>query len=65
MANTCTARYGVDPTVDDLANYVKQYRPILQGRLLVGEYLSQGVRTVDIPKSETLIKPSKSLAAMW
>ncbi|MCW8274980.1 group II intron reverse transcriptase/maturase [Pseudomonas sp. PCH199] len=37
-------------TVDDLANYVKQYWPILKARLLAGEYHPQGVRAVDIPK---------------
>ncbi|MEB0009925.1 reverse transcriptase domain-containing protein, partial [Pseudomonas sp. RTB2] len=37
-------------TVDDLADYVNQYWPILQRRLLAGEYHPQGVRAVDIPK---------------
>jgi RNA-directed DNA polymerase len=37
-------------TVDDLADYVKQYWPILKTRLLAGEYHPQGVRAVDIPK---------------
>jgi hypothetical protein len=37
-------------TVDELAGYVKQYRPILKSRLLAGEYHPQGVRAVDIPK---------------
>lgn len=36
--------------VDQLADYVKQYWPILKTRLLVGEYHPQGVRAVDIPK---------------
>jgi len=37
-------------TVDELADYVKQYWPILKTRLLAGEYQPQGVRAVDIPK---------------
>ncbi|WP_448091579.1 group II intron reverse transcriptase/maturase [Pseudomonas lini] len=37
-------------TVEQLADYVKQYWPILKGRLLAGEYHPQGVRAVDIPK---------------
>ena len=37
-------------TVDDLADYVKQYWPTLKVRLLAGEYHPQGVRAVDIPK---------------
>ena len=37
-------------TVDQLADYVKQYWPILKARLLAGEYHPQGVRAVDIPK---------------
>ncbi len=37
-------------TVDDLADYVKQYWPILKTRLLAGEYHPQGVRAVDIPQ---------------
>ncbi len=37
-------------TVDQLADYVKQYWPILKNRLLAGEYHPQGVRAVDIPK---------------
>lgn len=37
-------------TVDDLADHVKQYWPILKVRLLAGEYHPQGVRAVDIPK---------------
>ncbi|MGF6154771.1 RNA-directed DNA polymerase [Pseudomonas fluorescens] len=39
-------------TVDQLAGYVKQYWPILKTRLLAGEYHPQGVRAVDIPKSQ-------------
>ncbi len=39
-------------TVDQLADYVKQYWPILKTRLLAGEYHPQGVRAVDIPKPE-------------
>jgi RNA-directed DNA polymerase len=37
-------------TVDRLADYVKQYWPILKTRLLAGDYHPQGVRAVDIPK---------------
>jgi len=37
-------------TVDQLADYVKQYWPILKARLLAGEYHPQGVRVVEIPK---------------
>lgn len=37
-------------TVDDLADYVKQYWPTLKVRLLAGEYHPQDVRAVDIPK---------------
>jgi RNA-directed DNA polymerase len=37
-------------TVDQLAGYVKQYWPILKGRLLAGAYHPQGVRAVEIPK---------------
>jgi RNA-directed DNA polymerase len=37
-------------TVDQLADYVKQYWPILKARLLAGEYHPQGVRAVEIPK---------------
>jgi RNA-directed DNA polymerase len=37
-------------TVDQLADYVKQYWPILKTRLLAGDYHPQGVRAVDIPK---------------
>lgn len=37
-------------TVDQLANYVKQYWPTLKARLLAGEYHPQGVRAVEIPK---------------
>lgn len=37
-------------TVDQLADYVKQYWPILKDRLLAGEYHPQGVRAVEIPK---------------
>jgi RNA-directed DNA polymerase len=37
-------------TVDQLADYVKQYWPTLKARLLAGEYHPQGVRAVDIPK---------------
>ena len=37
-------------TVDQLADYVKQYWPILKTRLLAGEYHPQSVRAVDIPK---------------
>lgn len=36
--------------VDQLSDYVKQYWPILNTRLLAGEYHPQGVRAVDIPK---------------
>jgi RNA-directed DNA polymerase len=39
-------------TVDDLADYVKQYWPILKIRLLAGEYHPHGVRAVDIPTPE-------------
>lgn len=39
-------------TVDELADYVKQYWPTLKVRLLAGEYHPQGVRAVDIPKSK-------------
>ncbi len=37
-------------TVDELADYVKQFWPVLKTRLLAGEYHPQGVRAVDIPK---------------
>ena len=37
-------------TVDQLADYVKQYWPNLKARLLAGEYHPQGVRAVEIPK---------------
>ena len=37
-------------TVDNLADYVKQYWPTLKVRLLAGEYHPQGVRAVDTPK---------------
>ncbi|MFL6965623.1 group II intron reverse transcriptase/maturase [Pseudomonas alvandae] len=37
-------------TVDQLADYVKQYWSILKTRLLAGEYHPQGVRAVEIPK---------------
>ncbi|MBH8613766.1 hypothetical protein I4N56_024825, partial [Pseudomonas mohnii] len=37
-------------TVDQLADYVKQYWPNLKTRLLAGEYHPQGVRAVEIPK---------------
>lgn len=37
-------------TVDELADYVKQYWLTLKARLLAGEYHPQGVRAVDIPK---------------
>ena len=37
-------------TVDQLADYVKQYWSILKSRLLAGEYHPQGVRAVEIPK---------------
>lgn len=36
--------------VEQLADYVKQYWPILKTRLLAGEYHPQGVRAVEIPK---------------
>lgn len=36
--------------VDQLADHVKQYWPILKVRLLAGEYHPQGVRAVEIPK---------------
>ena len=37
-------------TVDQLADYVKQYWPNLKTRLLAGEYHPQSVRAVEIPK---------------
>ncbi|TWC10549.1 reverse transcriptase (RNA-dependent DNA polymerase) [Pseudomonas sp. SJZ101] len=37
-------------TVEQLADYTRQYWPILKTRLLAGEYHPQGVRTVEIPK---------------
>ncbi|SFO81662.1 RNA-directed DNA polymerase [Pseudomonas sp. NFACC24-1] len=37
-------------TVDQLADYVKQYWPIVKARLLAGEYHPQGARAVEIPK---------------
>jgi len=39
-------------TVADLAGYVKQYWPVLKGRLCAGEYHPQAVRTVEIPKPQ-------------
>ncbi|MFJ2467867.1 group II intron reverse transcriptase/maturase [Pseudomonas sp. NPDC087615] len=37
-------------TVDQLADYTKQYWPTLKARLLAGVYHPQGVRAVEIPK---------------
>lgn len=37
-------------TVAELADYLKQYWPVLKARLLAGEYHPQSVRAVEIPK---------------
>ncbi|HBP5954584.1 TPA: group II intron reverse transcriptase/maturase [Pseudomonas aeruginosa] len=39
-------------TVDELADYVKRYWPILKARLLASEYHPQAVRAVEIPKPQ-------------
>ncbi len=49
-------------TVDQLADHVKQYWPILKVRLLTGEYHPQGVRAVEIPKPKGGRRPALAVA---